>query len=137
MSIPGEFPDGDAQDCVYQVIHSNIHEFVFLKPTPLAVQQWADRWGEILSGTAPDQTLYTLLDTRPGLPPMQPMIQRSKQLIARLPARPQTRTAILAKYHIFLSIAQDLSQPLLRTQSDVVKYFAVHERDTALAWLKR
>lgn len=137
MSTSAQSTPQAPQECVYRFLEdTGVHEFVFLKPSALAVHQWAVVWGEVLASSDPAETVYALIDTSPsGMPPMQPMIQRSRQIIARLPARPQTRTSILATFHIFLTIAQELSKPLLRNQTDQVKYFALERREEALDWL--
>jgi cobyrinic acid a,c-diamide synthase len=109
------------------------HEFVFIKPSHQAVDEWLAMLEVIQRDHDDSRLLRVLVDATSGVPSLNYAFQRSQEFIRRNPQRHASRFAFLVD-NTFTFIINSFIQ-MLRSSTETVRLFRPEQHEEALAWL--
>jgi len=116
-------------------LENGIYQFVFKEATTRAVDEWLIHAETVIQNTPSGEIIRALYDnTQAGMLPMNYGIQRAKELIRKYPDRPSSRVAFVFQRGFIISLVEAFVG-MLRSGSDVVRFFQAERRDEAIAWL--
>jgi len=125
----------EAAHCCYRLLDNQIHNFVFEKPTRVAVDEHVAKLDELYRTVSPDGVLRILIDLRiSGLPPMSYTASSLRKLNAKYPNLPSTRYAFLFSSGIMISLASAFFN-LLNPSKGTARFFQGDKEQEAIAWL--
>jgi hypothetical protein len=126
----------NASSAAYVRHDNGIHEFIFRDKSKRSADEvfaWVE---ELNASLSPDETMLELVDISAGLPPINYVTQRVRELQKRFPRLPKMRVAFLYQAHSVLSILAALLA-LLPMSGLAVRQFHVKDRQAAIEWLLR
>jgi hypothetical protein len=122
-------------DTSYQYTNG-IHEFVFLKGSRRAVDEYLAELRRIFESASSDSTVKVLLDIRQtGLPPIAYLSAQIHEWHKECPSVGMTYTAILYSGSSALMLLKNLTRLFSRNGQEQVRFFEQDRRDEAMAWM--
>jgi hypothetical protein len=125
------------EHCTYTHLPNGVHRFVFTSSSPEAVDEWITHLEKLYANSSRKRVLRILVDSREVAgQPLDYASERSREMNARFPNRPPTRTAFLYSAIFLESLARTFIIMLSRIDMDKVQFFPGDSREAdAMAWL--
>jgi hypothetical protein len=125
--------------CHYKRLDNDLHEFVFMSNTRLAVDDFFSilENSPMARGEANPDIIRVLVELRePGMPPVSYMMQRYRDFIkVHKDHLPIVRTAYLYRTGFILSMVRSFLRLIALPKQSNRRFFPIAEREQAEAWL--
>jgi hypothetical protein len=134
--MPDEQSTYIGKDCIYTQLDNGIHDFIFIRATRQAHDEWFAQTARIFEQAEPNKTLLFMIDLRDsGLPPLGYVVNNVRQIQAKYPQHPPTRSAFLYSPTALRPLVRLFITWLTTPGKDKVRFFAASEFEKATAWL--
>lgn len=121
--------------CTYTLHDNGVHEFRMTEASRHGWDGFLDNISVIIRAQAERQTLFVLLDSTVGTPPLRYITNRSPSWTAEHPDRPAMHIAILYDDSVLMTFADMVMKGLRRRSDSSARFFKGSQRDQAIEWL--
>ena len=120
--------------CEYKYHPDGIHEFILHKSSRQAVDMIYAHLNELFRIVPPEGVFRSLIMSDKVSLPVAYTMQCTRAFYAEFPARPPSRTAIIARKDSTLWGLVDAALKLA-SKKEIVRFFAPNQRSEAIIWL--